>query len=216
MVGLGAALAGTAWAVRRVPVVGFGALWFWITLAPSVGVDLLAAADRTLAERILYLPTVGYCLILGWLVSRVLGPVLGRGARLRLAPALGLALLLLAYFVLTLWRNEDWRDEDRLYSRMAESSPAAAVPHINLAFVQLSRGEIASANEHLREAVGLAPRNPRAQAGLGLTETLLGHLDVGLRHGLRARGLARQMRRRPGVAGRALLPAVNRRGQCPS
>jgi Tfp pilus assembly protein PilF len=73
---------------------------------------------------------------------------------------------------------------------MAESSPTAAVPHVNLTFVQLPRGEIASANEHLREAVRLAPGNPRAQAGLGLTETLLGHLDVGLRHGLRARELA--------------------------
>lgn len=191
MVGLGAAIAGSAWALRRVPVVGFGALWFWITLAPSVAVNLLPLPTVLMAERFLYLPTVGYCLILGWLASRLLGPVvLGRAARLRLAPALGLGLLLLAYFVLTLWRNEDWRDEDRLYSRMAESSPTAAVPHVNLAFVQLPRGEIASANEHLREAVRLAPGNPRAQAGLGLTETLLGHLDVGLRHGLRARELA--------------------------
>jgi len=96
---------------------------------------------------------------------------------------------------LTCQHDETWpsrvrRDEGRLYSRMAESSPTAAVPHVNLAFVRLPRGEIASANEHLREAVRLAPDNPRAQAGLGLTETLLGHLDVGLRHGLRARELA--------------------------
>jgi protein O-mannosyl-transferase len=191
MVGLGTAIAGTGWALWRVPVVGFGALWFWITLAPSVGVNLLPLPTVLMAQRFLYLPTVGYCLILGWLASRLLGPVvLGRAARLRLGPALGLGLLLLAYFVLTLWRNEDWRGEDRLYSRMAESSPTAAVPHVNLAFVQLPRGEIASANEHLREAVRLAPGNPPAQAGLGLTETLLGHLDVGLRHGLRARELA--------------------------
>ena len=191
MVGLGAALAGTAWALWRVPVVGFGALWFWITLAPSAGVNLLPLPTVLMAERFLYLPTVGYCLILGWLASRLLGPVtLGRAAQLRPAPTLGLVVLLLAYFVLTLWRNEDWRDEDRLYSAMAEASPASAVPHVNLAFVQLPRGEIASANEHLREAVRLAPGNPRAQAGLGLTETLLGHLDAGLRHGLRARELA--------------------------
>jgi Tfp pilus assembly protein PilF len=190
MAGLGAALAGTAWALWRVPVVGFGALWFWITLAPSAGVNLLPLPTVLMAERFLYLPTVGFCLILGWLASRLLGPVtLGRAAQLRAAPTLGLVVLLLAYFVLTLWRNEDWRDEDRLYSAMAEARPASAVPHVNLAFVQLPRGEITSANEHLREAVRLAPGNPRAQAGLGLTETLLGHLDAGLRHGLRAREL---------------------------
>jgi tetratricopeptide (TPR) repeat protein len=191
MVGLGAAMAGTAWARWRMPVVGLGALWFWITLAPSAGVNLLPLPTVLMAERFLYLPTVGYCVILGWVASWLLGPVtLGRAARLRLAPTLGLAVLLLAYFVLTLWRNEDWRDEDRLYSRMAEASPAAAVPHVNLAFVELPRGEITSANQHLREAVRLAPGNPRAQAGLGLTETLLGHLDAGLGHGLRARELA--------------------------
>src|SRR5258707_8755659 len=167
MVGLTAAIAGTAWALWRVPVVGFGALWFWITLAPSAGVNLLPLPTVLMAERFLYLPTVGYCLILGWLASRLLGPVtLGRAAQLRAAPTLGLVVLLLAYFVLTLWRNEDWRDEDRLYSRMAEASPASAVPHVNLAFVQLPRGEIASANEQLREAVRLAPGNPRAQAAL--------------------------------------------------
>jgi len=189
--GLAAAIAGTAWALWRAPVVGFGALWFWITLAPSAGANLLPLPTVLMAERFLYLPTVGYCLILGWTASRLLGPVtFGRAAQLRPAPTLGLAVLLLAYFSLTLWRNEDWRDEDRLYSRMAEASPTTAVPLVNLAFVELPRGEIGPANEHLREAVRLAPDNPRAQAGLGLTETLLGHLDTGLQHGLRARDLA--------------------------
>lgn len=191
VVGLGAAIAGTAWALWRAPVVGFGALWFWITLAPSAGANLLPLPTVLMAERFLYLPTVGYCLILGWAASRLLGPVrFGSAAELRLAPAVGLALLLLAYLGLTLWRNENWRDEGRLYSHMAEASPTAAVPLVNLAFVELPRGEIASAGEHLREAVRLAPDNPRARAGLGLTETLLGHLDAGLRHGLRARELA--------------------------
>jgi Tfp pilus assembly protein PilF len=191
IVGLGAVIAGTAWALRRVPPVGFGALWFWITLLPSAGVNLLPLPTVLMAERFLYLPTLGYCLVLGWIASRLLDPLrLGRAATPRLAPAVGLAVLVLAYLVLTLWRNEDWRNEDRLYSRMVESSPAAAVPHVNLAFVQLARGEIAAADEHLQEAVRLAPGNPRAQAGLGLAETLRGHLDVGLRHGLLARDLA--------------------------
>jgi protein O-mannosyl-transferase len=189
--GLGAALAGTAWALARRPVVGFGALWFWITLAPSAGVNLLPLPTVLMAERFLYLPTVGYALIIGWLAARLLGEVtLGRAARLRIAPAVGLAVLLLGYLGLTLWRNEDWRDEDRLYARMIEASPAAAVPLVNLAFVELPRGEIAAADEHLRRAVRLAPANARAQAGLGLTETLLGHLDTGLEHGRRARELA--------------------------
>jgi Tfp pilus assembly protein PilF len=189
--GLVVALGATAWAVRRAPVPGFGALWFWITLVPSVAVNLMPLPSPIMAERFLYLPTVGFCLVLGWTASRLLGPVeWGRATQLRPVPSLGLAAVLLAYAVLTFWRNEDWRDEYRLYSRMVESSPDVAVPHINLAFVQLPRGEIVPANQHLREAVRLAPGNPRAHAGLGLTETILGSREVGLRHGLQARALA--------------------------
>ena len=73
---------------------------------------------------------------------------------------------------------------------MVETSPDAAMPHLNLAFTQLARGEVGPANQHLREAVRLAPGSPRANAGLGLTETILGDREAGLRHGLEARALA--------------------------
>jgi tetratricopeptide (TPR) repeat protein len=186
-----AALGASAWAIRRASAPGLGALWFWITLAPSLAVNLLPLPNTAMAERFLYLPTVGFCLILGWIASRLLGPTgLGRGAQVRPAPSMGLALILLLYAVLTLWRNEDWRDEHRLYSRMVETSPEAVIPRLNLAFTELERGEIVPANRHLREAVRLAPGSARAHAGLGLTETMLGDREAGLRHGLQARALA--------------------------
>jgi tetratricopeptide (TPR) repeat protein len=191
MAALVAAFGVTVWAVRRSPAAGFGASWFWITIAPSVSVNLLPLPSPIMAERFLYLPTVGFCLVLAWAASRLLGAAAsGRATQVRPLPSLALAVVLLAYAILTLWRNEDWRDEYQLYSRMVDASPTAAMPRINLAFVELPRGEVASANEHLREAVRLNPGNPRAHAGLGLTETILGDRDAGLRHGLEARALA--------------------------
>ena len=191
LAGLIAALGATAWAARRAPAAGFGALWFWSTLAPSIAVNLLPLPSAIMAERFLYLPTVGFTLVLGWGAARLLGPVAwGRTTQIRPIPSLGLAAVLLAYALLTLWRNEDWRDEYRLYSRMVETAPEAAMPHLNLAFTQLARGEIGPANQHLREAVRLAPGSARANAGLGLTETILGEREAGLRHGLEARALA--------------------------
>lgn len=189
--GLMGALIATAWMVKRAPVAGFGALWFWITLGPSVAVNLLPLPSPIMAERFLYLPTVGFCLILGWGAARLLGPLTsGHAGRVRPAPALALAGVLLTYALLTLWRNEDWRDDYTLYSRMVEAVPHAAVPHVNLALTQLPRGEIGPAREHLREAVRLAPGNAKAHAGLGLAETILGDPEAGLRHGLQARALA--------------------------
>jgi Tfp pilus assembly protein PilF len=189
--GLVAAFGATAWAVRRAPAAGLGALWFWITLAPSIAMNLLPLPSMIVAERFLYLPTVGSSLVLGWTASRLLGPVAwGRATQVHPGLSIGLAAVLLAYGILTLSRNEDWRDEYRLYSRMVETSPGAAMPHINLAFAQLPRGEVGPARQHLREAVRLAPGNPKAHAGLGLTETILGDREGGLRHGLEARALA--------------------------
>jgi Tfp pilus assembly protein PilF len=191
LAGLGLMLGATALAVRRAVGAGFGALWFWITLTPSVAVNLLPLPSPLMAERFLYLPTVGFCLAIGWIASRLLGHLEpGHASDVRAVPGVALAVGLLVYVVLTFWRNEDWRDEYRLYSRMVETAPTGALPRVNLAFAQLPRGEIVPANQQLREAVRLAPGNPRAHAGLGLTETILGNHQAGLQHGLKARALA--------------------------
>jgi Tfp pilus assembly protein PilF len=182
---LGAGLALTVLAAQRAPKVAVGALWFWITLVPFTAINLLPLANLIMAERFLYLPTVGFCLVLGMGVSRLVGAVdLGRSAQLRPGPALGFTALLLCYVLLGLWRNEDWKDDYRLFLKTVETSPNAPLPWINLAFTQIPRGEIEAAHGHLKKAVELDPGNPRALVGLGLTETILGDRQAGLEHAL--------------------------------
>lgn len=187
----------TLWAAWRVPILGFAALWFWVTLIPSVGVNLLPVPTAIMAERFLYLPSVGYCLLLGMGVRRVIGssrPVLGD--QLRPVPALGLTALLLGFVLLTLWRNEPWKDHYSLYSHMVEMSPQSDLPHVNLALVHLPRGEVLEAYAHFKQGVEIAPQNPRALVGLGLTETMLGNREAGLKHALEG---ARQAPNNPNV-----------------
>jgi protein O-mannosyl-transferase len=175
-------------AALRSRVVAFGALWFWVTLIPFAGVNFLPLSAPILAERFLYLPSVGVCLLLGLAVRHFLGEIDlgGRSRDLRPAPALGLAALLVVYAALTLWRNEDWKDDYRLYLRMVETSPQSPLPHVNVAFTQIQRGEIPAANAHLMRAVEIVPKDPRALVGLGLTQTLLGLREEGLANALRA------------------------------
>lgn len=187
----------TLWAAWRVPILGFAALWFWVTLIPSVGVNLLPVPTAIMAERFLYLPSVGYCLLLGMGVRRVIGssrPVLGD--QLRPVPAVGLTALLLGFMLLTLWRNEPWKDHHSLYSHMVEMSPQSDLPHVNLALVHLPRGEVLEAYAHFKQGVEIAPQNPRALVGLGLTETMLGNREAGLKHALEG---ARQAPNNPNV-----------------
>ena len=189
--GLAVLLALTVWAAWRAPLWGFAAIWFWVTLIPSVGVDLLPVPTAIMAERFLYLPSVGFCLLLAMGVRRVLGSGRALAAdQLRPLPALGLATLLLGYVLLTLWRNEPWKDHYNLYSYMVEMSPESDLPHVNLALVHLPRGEVLEAYAHFKRGVEIAPQNARALVGLGLTETLLGNREGGLKHALEGAGQA--------------------------
>jgi protein O-mannosyl-transferase len=189
--GLAVLLALTVWAAWRAPVWGFAAIWFWVTLIPSVGVDLLPVPTAIMAERFLYLPSVGFCLLLAMGVRRLLGSGRALAAdQLRPLPALGLATLLLGYVLLTLWRNEPWKDHYNLYSYMVEMSPESDLPHVNLALVHLPRGEVLEAYAHFKRGVEIAPQNARALVGLGLTETLLGNREGGLKHALEGAGQA--------------------------
>ena len=192
----------TLWAAWRAPRWGFAALWFWITLIPSVGVNLLPVPTAIMAERFLYLPSVGFCLLLGMGVRRLFDSRLldssrsGTGDQLPPAPALGLTALLLGFVLLTLWRNEPWKDHYSLYSYMVEMSPQSDLPHVNLALVHLPRGEVLEAHAHFKQGVEIAPHNPRALVGLGLTETMLGNKEGGLKHALEG---ARQAPNNPNV-----------------
>ena len=201
--GLAVLLILTLWAAWRRPLWGFAALWFWVTLIPSVGVDLLPVPTAIMAERFLYLPSVGFCLLLAMAVHQLLGTgqLLSAGRALaadqvRPLPALGLATLLLGYILLTLWRNEPWKDHYHLYSHMVEMSPESDLPHVNLALVHLPRGEVLEAHAHFLRGVEIAPHNPRALVGLGLTETILGNRESGLKHALEG---ARQAPENPHV-----------------
>lgn len=69
------------------------------------------------AERILYLPSVGYCLLVGMGVGKLMDPRRGplRSQRKRYAVMACVSVMLIACSVKTVYRNFDWRDEESLY-----------------------------------------------------------------------------------------------------
>jgi hypothetical protein len=116
-----------AWRRSRTPA--FLLAWFLLTLLPST--PLMPVGPAHMAERFLYLPSTAFALALGWAGASALeraglhawhDVARTRGGQALLAAG-GLALLLVTSLVLTLYRNEDWRDAERLFTRMAVSSP---------------------------------------------------------------------------------------------
>ncbi len=92
---------------------------------------------QVFAERYLYLPSVGFCWLIGgaisklWRESRGESPLPGR-AFMRRAIAISVGIVACLYAVRTVERNRDWRSDEVLYRKTLEAQPDAQVIHINL------------------------------------------------------------------------------------
>lgn len=94
--------------------VGFGIVWFVITISPVANALFLSGV--LLAERNLYFPSIGFVAALGWLVVRA--------ARER--PRVSVAVML-AVVTLMGWRtwerNPTWRDNTSVFGRLIADYP---------------------------------------------------------------------------------------------
>jgi tetratricopeptide (TPR) repeat protein len=92
----------------------FGVVWFVVTVSPVSNVLFLTGV--LLAERTLYLPSVGFVAAAGWLVVRV--------ARERRRVACGALALAVALMGWRTWeRNPTWRDNVTVFGTMIEDYP---------------------------------------------------------------------------------------------
>lgn len=111
--------------------------------------------ENTFTERYLYLPSVGFVVILAWFVSwtKVNFP---RGAIM--ATVVPIVIMGL-YSVGTASRNTLWKDDYTLYTDMVKKSPEGNLPHYFIATVYLKQGRIDEAIEETRISLNLKPRD---------------------------------------------------------
>jgi tetratricopeptide (TPR) repeat protein len=151
---------------RRNRTASFGFLWFFITLAPVLDVRFLAG--NVFAERYLYLPSVGFCWLLGWAGLKLWSELAtGRSAWRQGLVATSCALgLLMAIRVVA--RNRDWRTDVALYSQTLKVSPRATNIRENLGVVAWNHGRIDEAEKQWNIALKLNPTSPITLTNLGL------------------------------------------------
>lgn len=77
------------------------------------------------AERILYLPSVGYCLLVGLGVAKLMDRRVGlfKSQSKRYAMLCCIGMMLLALSIKTVHRNFDWRNEENLYRSAIRINP---------------------------------------------------------------------------------------------
>jgi tetratricopeptide (TPR) repeat protein len=149
VVGLAAA-AWRWWASRGDGVPLFALLWIALTLVPSLAI-LWKIPDAPLAERYLYLPSVGFSLLIGDAIARVLTRVRG-GARV--AVGVVAALILLAAGIATAWRNPVWHDDIALWEDTESKSQVSGMAARSVGTAYQQAGRAAEARAAFERALG--------------------------------------------------------------
>ncbi|UCD57967.1 MAG: hypothetical protein JSV16_02310, partial [Candidatus Hydrogenedentota bacterium] len=130
---------------RRIRSFTFGFSWFAITLLPTTLVPLW----DIISEHWIYLPSVGYFLMVGGLFRELLRHYEPHSRKRRAAIGIMLTAVFL-YGTATIVRNTVWRHEFTLWSDAVRKSPNKSRPHTNLARTLVKMGEVQSAIEELR------------------------------------------------------------------
>lgn len=158
-----AALTGAATIfLRRLPFVAVGWLWYVVALLPVSG--LIPSGVWSTADRFSYLPHVGICVLVAWLLA-VISEGRPRGRIAVVSASIGAVVALGAVSSAQLGH---WRDTYSLFSRTLAVQPDEFMGHLRIGEVLLKRGDLAEAETHLRRSLAAAPLNPFAHATLGM------------------------------------------------
>jgi tetratricopeptide (TPR) repeat protein len=148
--------------------------WFGAALGPSIVVAVRFISDTPVAERYLYLPSVGLSLLLGFICCQ---PYLGKW--LKPAPW-ALALLIIAYSVATVERGMIWISNVSLWTDAAEKMPRFGEAWNNLGIAYLKLGDYDQALfafQRSLDGVNDATGRSYATRNIALTYQFLGDLQ---------------------------------------
>ncbi|XP_053958768.1 protein O-mannosyl-transferase TMTC2 [Anastrepha ludens] len=139
----------------------------FLTLPFLPATNLFFYVGFVVAERVLYLPSVGYCLLAGYGIGKLMERLRSPVARKRkVALIFGLSLLLSGLGARTVQRNFDWYDEESLFRSAVEVNPPKALG--NLGSVLSSQGRYEEAQEVLVEAIKYRPNMADVHFNLGI------------------------------------------------
>jgi tetratricopeptide (TPR) repeat protein len=141
---------------RRAPAAGLGLLWFAITVA--VAANVLVPTGVLLAERLLYLPSVGAALALG------AGWTLLPEGRWRWPVTAAILAMLAAR---SLERIPVWRDNERFFETMERDAPRSYRTRWMKGSRAFARGDVRAGERELLAALRIHPADAVLAAELG-------------------------------------------------
>ena len=147
----------------------FGLLWFVLNYIPIS--HIIPFASAPIAERYIYLPSIGIWLMAGYGVSR-----LWRYERYRPIMVSGLTLLIVILALKTWSRNKEWHDDISLFNALVRIDPSSVYGHYNLGCAYADKKEYGSAKVHFLRTIEMEPLHSRALNQLGNIDFLQGRI----------------------------------------
>ena len=179
LVVVGFMLVATAWALWRLPALGFlGASFFLLLVITSSVIPLPDAA----VEHRMYLPLavpVALAVIGVWWGCQRWGVRGGRPARL---PAAALALLVALLCSLTFARNFDYDSDARMWADVVTKRPGNARARYNLGTLLAEAGRLDDAATLFEQALAIDPRYVSPHVNLGMVRQRQGRLQEARAH----------------------------------
>src|SRR3989344_4673378 len=147
---LPAGKAGSPQARTPLQTMGFGIFWFFLFLLPVANIIPIG---ELVAERFLYLPSIGFCLLVGALVQKYV-------PRVRAQHAVPLLLILMFFSFLPIRRNAVWSNPETLWWSTLTFSPNAPHALQNLTAILLAKGELKESGQLLERGFAQFPESP--------------------------------------------------------
>jgi hypothetical protein len=146
----------------------FGFLFLGVATLPTS--NLLFPTGTIFAERLMYLPAAGFCVIVASWVFGAAREASGVSSP-RLAAFAAVVLLVAARTVV---REPVWWSDEALFTNMVRVSPKSAKAHYDFAYMSAGMGRPEIALEEYTRATGIYPEYWDAWAGRGRMERELG------------------------------------------
>jgi len=143
----------------------FGIGWFLMTLFPVYN---LIEIYHPLAERYLYIPIIGFCLVVPVVVHGLAVRRIAKSSTATVATLIPLIVVVSLYSTATIARNPDWKNNFVLWSRTVQSSPDSLTARGGLGMAYLERGMLDEAAEQFAISIKLSPGHAKSYYNLGL------------------------------------------------
>ncbi|MFC2171361.1 tetratricopeptide repeat protein [Acidobacteriota bacterium] len=168
---------------HRFPEGLFGLAFMALTYGPAS--NLLIPSGTIMAERLMYVPSLGFCAIVGGALGRLF---LWGGRQGKAATVLSLALVLFLYSAKVMSRNEDFKNNTTLFEKTVVTSPRSAKMQLYYGDLLSKTGRYGEAQRHLDTAIRILPESALTQnlfgahlGRIGDYERAAGHFRTAVR-----------------------------------